>query len=447
MSLDVPTLFIVSTCIAALLGLFLFFAWIHDRDIRALAWWGGAYLMGGLGVALWIVDDAISPLPYGISNALLFVACGMVWNGARMFHGREVLPVALFFGAAIWLLACQIPAFTESGGNRAILSSIIVSGYTFFTAKELWRERREAWRSRWPAIFVPVLHGLVFLPPIPLAMMRPAEQGASFLSSGWMAVFTLETLLYAVGTAFIVLIMVKERIERVHKTAAVTDPLTGLLNRRGFLEEAHTLQARQSAAGASLTVLMFDLDHFKSINDRYGHATGDDALRVFAATIKASMRASDIIGRLGGEEFVALLPSALPEAAAVAERVRAAFEIAANRVSGHCLAATVSIGAACARMPGGDIDALLIRADAALYRAKSNGRNRVEATQLTELLGCADISLVPDAGAHAGRAGGLAFRTVAAVTRLVAAPRSGAPAREFCTATGTPRREQIQRAG
>jgi diguanylate cyclase (GGDEF)-like protein len=378
MSLDIPTLFIVSTCIAGLLGLFLFFAWIRDRNIRALAWWGGAYLFGGLGVALWMSEAAVSPpLPYGAANALLFIACGMIWNGARLFQGRSVHPFGLFAGAGIWLIACQFPLLTQSGNHRVVLSSLIVSVYTFCSARELWRERRDRLRSQWAAIFVPVLHGLVFLPPIPLAFMRPGEQGDSFISAGWMAVFTLETLLYSVGTAFIVLILAKERVVQIHKTAAVTDILTGLFNRRGFLEQTQALIDRHSAEDRVLNVLMFDLDHFKSINDRFGHSLGDEALAVFAATIKANMRAKDIIGRLGGEEFAAVVPSTPAEAEMVAERVRAAFEIAGMQVAGRPVAATVSIGAASAAMAGCDVRHLLSRADAALYVAKAGGRNRL----------------------------------------------------------------------
>ncbi len=401
MPLDIATLLIVSTCIAGLLGLFLFLAWIQDRNIRALAWWGGAYLMGGLGVALWSADAQLAfAFPYGLPNALLFLACGMIWNGARLFHGRHVRPFTLSAGAVIWLIACQFTFFAQSGSSRVILSSIIASAYTFFSARELWRDRRGPLRSRWPAILIPVLHGMVFLPPIPLAFMRADEQGVSLLSSGWMAIFTLETLLYAVGTAFIVLIMAKERVEHIHKTAAVTDGLTGLLNRRGFLADAEALISRQSAKGRRVTALMFDLDQFKLINDRHGHAIGDEALRKFAATVQENMRASDIIGRIGGEEFAAVLPSTLVEAAGVAERVRAAFEIAGVEICGHSIGATVSIGAACAGMPGCSIDTLLTRADAALYRAKANGRNRIEASSEEELPGSIDVPpLVPDVGA------------------------------------------------
>ena len=245
MFLDIPTLFIVSTCIAGLLGLFLFFAWIQDRNIRALAWWGAAYMLGGLGVALWIAEAALisQPLSYGLSNALLFAACGTIWNGARLFYARKVRPIALVGRRGGVDRRLPDPGLSRNPASRRIvLSSLIVSVYTFATAREIWTDRRKRSRSRWAAICVPVLHGLVFLPPIPLAVMRAGE--GALLSSGWIAVFTLETLLYVVGTAFIALMMAKERAESLHKTAAATDPLTGLLNRRGFMELADLLIAR-----------------------------------------------------------------------------------------------------------------------------------------------------------------------------------------------------------
>ena len=185
-------------------------------------------------------------------------------------------------------------------------------------------------------------------------------------------------MLYAVGTAFVVLVLATERTMRIHKDAAVTDELTGLLNRRGVLLAAQDLIARQARRGEPVSALMFDLDHFKSINDQFGHAIGDQALHLFAVTASASTRATDIVGRFGGEEFVALLPGTIADAKLVAERIRKAFESAGVTVAGCDLNATVSIGAA-AGQPGTDIVALLAAADAALYRAKANGRNRVEA--------------------------------------------------------------------
>src|SRR5215468_1965090 len=110
-----------------------------------------------------------------------------------------------------------------------------------------------------------------------------------------MALFALETMLYVVGTAFIVLVLTKERTLRLQRDAASTDELTGILNRRGFFAGAQQLLARQAKRGEPVTVLMFDLDHFKSINDHFGHAIGDEALRLFATTAAANLRASDVV--------------------------------------------------------------------------------------------------------------------------------------------------------
>jgi diguanylate cyclase (GGDEF)-like protein len=128
---------------------------------------------------------------------------------------------------------------------------------------------------------------------------------------------------------------------------------------------------------APVSVLVFDLDHFKAINDKSGHATGDAMLQLFAKIARETLRATDIVGRLGGEEFVALLPSTATEAAVAAERVRAAFAVASIVRNGRRIAATVSIGVA-SGSPATAIDLLITRADDALYCAKGNGRNRVE---------------------------------------------------------------------
>jgi diguanylate cyclase (GGDEF)-like protein len=379
-SLDITTLFIIATCITALLGLLLLSAWAQER-IRALAWWGTAYLIGGFAVAIWSIENLISPpLPLGTASALLFVACGMIWSAARIFYGRPVLWGAMCAGAIVWLVACLMPDFVQWPAARIVLSSLIVATYTFLTAAELWRERRKTSLQRWPAIFVPIMHGAVFLVPIPLASLLPDEQGLMNLASGWIALFVLETMLYVVGTAFIVLVLAKERTVRIQQDAALTDELTGIFNRRGFLAGAQRLVARQVKSQEPVSVLMFDLDHFKSINDRFGHAIGDEALRAFAATAICSLRASDVVARYGGEEFVAILPGSLSDAKIAAERVRTAFEAAASTIAGRPVAATVSVGAASAELCV-DVTALLAAADSALYLAKANGRNRVEAVE------------------------------------------------------------------
>ncbi|MET0632685.1 MAG: GGDEF domain-containing protein [Xanthobacteraceae bacterium] len=379
-ALDIRTLFVVATCITLLLGVLLLFAWAQDR-IHALAWLGAAYLIGGFSVAAWGMPSSFSPaLPTGIANALLFLAFGMIWNAARLFHGRPSRWGATAGGATVWLAACMVPEFAQWPPARITLSSVIVSIYVFLTAAELWRERRKTLSRRWLAMFVPILLGAVFLFPIPLAGLLPSDHDAVSLASGWMALFVIETMLYVVGTAFIVLALAEERAVRVHKDAASTDELTGLLNRRGLLASAQRLINRRADSHEPVSVLMFDLDHFKSVNDRFGHLVGDEALRLFAATANANLRASDLIGRFGGEEFVAVLPSPLADAAAAAERVRTAFEAAAVSVAGCHVGATLSAGAA-SGAPGADIASLLMRADSGLYRAKANGRNRVEVAE------------------------------------------------------------------
>jgi diguanylate cyclase (GGDEF)-like protein len=184
-------------------------------------------------------------------------------------------------------------------------------------------------------------------------------------------------MLYVVGAAFIVLVLAKERTVLLHKAAALTDPMTGLFNRRGFIEAARQLMARQARRREPVSVLMFDLDHFKSINDSYGHAVGDEALRVFARTVSNNLRANDVVARFGGEEFVAMLPGPVEDAVVAADRVRLAFEKAGGELAARRLGATVSVGAASADADV-DIEELIGDADAALYRAKLNGRNRVE---------------------------------------------------------------------
>ncbi len=185
-------------------------------------------------------------------------------------------------------------------------------------------------------------------------------------------------LLYAVGTAFIVLVITKERTLRMHKTAALTDPMTGLFNRRGLMEATRELMEKGARRSQPIAVLLFDLDHFKSVNDRFGHSVGDDVLKLFASVAATNMRVTDFIARLGGEEFAAIIRGSASDGIVVAERVRVAFETAARAVSGRFIGATVSVGVA-AHEAATNIDALIARADVALYAAKAGGRNRVEA--------------------------------------------------------------------
>jgi len=301
----------------------------------------------------------------------------MIWSAARLFQGRRVRWGLMFLGATVWLVAWMFPAFTHSATARMFVSSLIVAGYTFLIAVEFWRERRKSLLRRWPALLVPMLQGAIFLFPVALATLSQDGNVFRGLARVWIAVFVIEIVLYVVGAAFIVLILAKDRTVRFYKMAAATDPLTGVLNRRGFSQAAAVVMERSRGSMGPVSALAFDLDHFKSINDRWGHAAGDAVLQLFATVVRKTMRADDVIGRLGGEEFVAILPGTLTDAAAVAERVRTAFAAAGAELDGRQTAATVSVGVACGS-PLATVEALIARADAALYRAKMKGRDRIE---------------------------------------------------------------------
>ena len=145
--------------------------------------------------------------------------------------------------------------------------------------------------------------------------------------------------------AFILLAMAKERAEHRQKTAAMIDPLTGISNRRAFLEEGEENLKRQVNDPRPTAVMLLDLDNFKSINDRYGHAIGDRVLEIFAEVASSCLRRIDLFGRLGGEEFAALLHDTTRERAlAVAEQIRTSFAAATRVVEGRPLDGTVSIG-------------------------------------------------------------------------------------------------------
>ena len=159
---------------------------------------------------------------------------------------------------------------------------------------------------------------------------------------------------------------------------ATTDPLTGLMNRRAFSNTLTAEAARAERCGASLSVLLLDIDHFKSINDRYGHPTGDAVIAQLGESIAAVVRPYDSIARWGGEEFVVLLPNADSDnAAIVAERIRQQIErLSVTAVSGEIVRFTASVGVA-TRVRHESHEALIERADQAMYLAKTSGRNRV----------------------------------------------------------------------
>ena len=376
MSFDPSTLYLFATMVAGMLGAML---WLFGRqeNIPALKWWGTAYLLGAASVALWTVGGSTLDrfVLLGL-NAIGFAACGMVWNAARIFHGRKANLPGLVLGPIAWIGAVTT---IEDPAMRLTIGAGIVAVYAALTASELWSERRRAMQRRWIAIVIPVAHGCVLMLPILVGDLLRLN-GQNFVSSFWVSLFSIELVLYAIGTVFVIFMMVSDRAVAVHKTAASIDPLSGMLNRRGFSEACARVIEREATAGRPVTVMIFDLDHFKSINDRFGHPAGDEILKLFSAVVINNLRISDLSGRIGGEEFAALLQCSLEEGVLVAERVREAFENSNITCEEGAVDTTVSIGVA-GGPAGTELEVLLASADTALYQAKRGGRNRVEAAE------------------------------------------------------------------
>jgi diguanylate cyclase (GGDEF)-like protein len=364
--------------VAAMLGaMLLFFG--KQENIPALKWWGTAYLLGAASVAVWtLASTRLGTIPSLALNAIGFVACGMVWNASRVFHGRKPNLPGQVLGAIAWVAAIMtLPP--EASAMRMTIGAGIVAVYAALTATELWSERRRTLQKRWPAFAVPVLHGFVLMLPILLGdLLNPHD--LAFGNNIWVTVFSIELVLYAVGTVFVIFMLVSERTVTAHKTAASMDPLTGMFNRRGFAEATSRVIEREANAGRPVTVLIFDIDHFKSINDRFGHPAGDEILKLFAIIVVNTLRITDLSGRIGGEEFAALLPCSLEEGINAADRVREAFMNSGIVVEDGPVDTTVSIGVA-GGPAGTELEVLLAAADTALYQAKRGGRNRVEAAE------------------------------------------------------------------
>jgi diguanylate cyclase (GGDEF)-like protein len=384
MNLDINTLFMVTIYVEAILGLLLLFTWMQNSALHAVAWWGFAHLLRAGSVALFgMFGSAPDVITIDLANGILFTSFAMTWTGARVFDGRKPQPTYLIAGAALWLIVSRAPGFVDALDMRVLLSSGIITAYTWMATFEFWRGRKEPLVSRWPAIFMLYAHGALFLLRTPLVELLPWSPTNQVFGSVWLTVLSFEALLFTIAIAFILLAMAKERTEFRHKTAAMIDSLTGIANRRAFLHDGTLLMKRQSGGLRPAAVLLIDLDHFKSINDRFGHALGDRVLQVFAETAIANVNSTDLVGRLGGEEFAAVLYDAGREQAlAAAERIRTAFAAAAVEVDGRPVTATVSIGIVISEDPTFDVSALLAQADQALYHAKERGRNRVEVASL-----------------------------------------------------------------
>jgi diguanylate cyclase (GGDEF)-like protein len=373
MVLDPATLTVAYLLLSAVLGMLLVFSWTLNRKLSALAWWGSAFWLIAAGIG-W-ANLGKGPPSYPVlllANALGILSYGALYVGCRVFNRRTGVLLHGGAGVAIWI--CAFPFVFDSQGYRLILASLLTAFYSALSAWELARHAVQALASQ--RVVVVLLAGLAGF------NLFRGLLGVSLTSVPWIDTFArrwsseMALFLVVIGPAlaFMFLSMAKERLKFEYKQAALTDDLTGVPNRRAFLQTASKLLDRLNDRPASC--LLFDLDNFKAVNDRYGHAAGDHILNVFARTLAQHLPEGSF-GRLGGEEFAALLPIGDREAVQLAEKIRNDFATAGKAALETDEEVTVSVG--CATMHRAKAEDLLRRADHALYQAKEKGRNMVVA--------------------------------------------------------------------
>lgn len=373
MSLDSATLNVAFVLLATVLGGLLVFAWTLNRTVRALAWWGAAFCLiaGGMAVVnigrMGVIYTALLS-----GNVLVLLAYASVYVGCRLFNGRKGVVPVTGAGAAIWIAA--FPFIYDKPEYRLILISLLVGVYGFLCAWELWRYARQPLASQRIAVGLFIVLAALNIARGGLGISLTSIAWIDALAARWSSEMALFLVVFTPTIAFIFLSMAKESVEFGYKQAALIDPLTGIPNRRAFMQEA--AEVIRAAEGQPVSCLVFDLDNFKTINDRYGHDVGDDALVLFGSILAQNLPRHSF-GRLGGEEFAAILPMPLDEAKQKAEAVRRAIYQSGQAMIGPGAEVTVSVG--CAWSTNATVDSLLQEADRALYRAKGHGRNIVVA--------------------------------------------------------------------
>ncbi|MGN7150482.1 diguanylate cyclase [Arthrobacter sp. SAFR-179] len=375
MVLDTATLRIAFGLMALVLVVLFYFAAYRLTRSPYSAWWCGALLFFLSGAGCYLLDGTAHQVwANPVGNALLVHGGVAVWAGARSL--RTVRPPKwAFTGVPLVTLVASLldhPATnTWSGGPVFLAAMSLTIG---LASRELWRLEPGYSRVRIPLAMA--AGGLsVFYFFRWLAFLAEGPEGRIFVTIFGSAVTTLLTMVLLVVVSFSMAALSTEQQTRALRVVASRDDLTGLLNRKAFLDLAGEQLADRSITGGSGALILADLDHFKTVNDTYGHAAGDLALQAFADACAATVRSTDLTGRYGGEEFVILVPGAS------AERAETIAGEISRRMAGAVAPAgmempTASYGISTYDGGTSDVEELIAAADAALYRAKSLGRNR-----------------------------------------------------------------------
>lgn len=379
MHFDLATLTLIGALQALLLAPLLLIATraYTGRARSSLRIWGTVLLMQALGWVLAALRGEVSDWwSIVVANALLIASYAETARALRLLLGvpqRRLLLAGI--GLPAWLGIAWFGVVQPDYHLRVYIAAAMVGAYL---AMLLW-PLRHALRlngSTAQRVMLLVLAGAAVAWGLRLGELIDAPAGHHLMLAtpgnlANMVYGTLEPVFASLGF----LLMYNETAQAELRRLARLDPLTGCLNRLALTEEMERLLRQPDRMHAAL---MVDVDHFKAINDRFGHAGGDRVLAALAHGIGAQLRAHDVFGRIGGEEFLMLLPHTdAATASALAERLRAHIEALPLQFDGQRQAVTISIGVAVSAADDRYADSLVRRADQALYEAKRAGRNRV----------------------------------------------------------------------
>ncbi|MFK3776962.1 GGDEF domain-containing protein [Agrobacterium sp. NPDC089420] len=369
--LDLATVILMQKC-SYIVGLLSFiYLKITNRGLRGPSVLAAGFAAMTIGSTLAGYGEwgIVSPALWQFGSVVFGIAgYALIWLGLKTLSderspgGRTVFFVGMVTLAAI-VLAQQVA--DNNAYRAALFNSCAALAYLAGAAGLLAGWRREPLLSRLALAAITGVSGLISLS-VMKSMLFPAYATINLVN----AFFFIIMLNFAI--ALFVMMLVAERSERKLLVLANTDPLTGVKNRRFFFQ---TMPATPDPADAAM---LLDIDHFKSINDRFGHAVGDSVLQEVAKRIGGSIRGGDILARYGGEEFIIFLPGAgVQKACMIGERIRDAVAVTEVDCGGLRVGVTISIGVAATGDRRCDLQTLAEMADRALYRAKTEGRNCV----------------------------------------------------------------------
>ncbi|MBL7090583.1 MAG: GGDEF domain-containing protein [Acidovorax sp.] len=381
-----PTLLIVAAILAALVTGVLSAVWLFNRRIPGLRLWAQALFCATVFcINLLLRDHVPLPLSVVLAQSSIALTAYLCLLGAREYMGKAPLGHGVAALALALLLATAL-FFTLVKPNvqvRIVLTGLVPGVIFIAAAHTLARGGFRKVPARYLFAATVGVHGaFLLLRPLLFKLAAPAEgaQPEAGIVAALSQFVVLESTLAVVLVAFGALMLTNEFITNELRHLAEVDPLTNVFNRRAFLTLLDKAISNAQRTQTTLPVLVMDLDHFKKVNDSWGHRAGDDVLRHFVMLAQRCLRKEDVMGRLGGEEFAIFLPNAgAGGAIAVAERLRAMVEAHPVVTEQRSIALTVSVGVTlCAGSESAGT--ALQRADEAMYLAKERGRNRVEMT-------------------------------------------------------------------